>query len=99
MTATTKEITDKLVDMMTNAHLKELNKLVRRKQIENKLAIDMNYAYGEGAKHMLHHLVQIGIVEYVSESELAETPAKMNSEAETAPETAPETDEPTGEPA
>ena len=65
MAATTKEITDRLINLMTTTHLSELNKLVKQKQIEQSLATDMNFAYSEGAKHMLDHLTKMGIVEYV----------------------------------
>jgi hypothetical protein len=67
MGMTTKEITNKLLDMMKRSHRAELGVLVRRRQITDKFAKDITFAYGEGAGHMLHHLVEMGIVEYVND--------------------------------
>lgn len=62
MAATTKEITDKLLDMMTSSHRRELQKLIAKRTIDGKLARDLNFAFSEGAKQMLHHLTEMGIV-------------------------------------
>lgn len=65
MALTTKEITDQLTKMMVDSHRAEILKLVSAKKIERRLAEDMNFAYSEGAKHMLDHLTKMGVVEYV----------------------------------
>jgi hypothetical protein len=62
---TTKENMDRLQETMVKAYKEAMQGLVRSKSVERRVADDMAFAYGQGAKHLLEHLEKMGIVEYI----------------------------------